>query len=50
MVNVLHVGYANKSQTGERLQQGYEIELEAAAVRLRVDANGAPRRRPTCSR
>ena len=28
MVNVLHVGYANKSQTGERLQQGYEIELE----------------------
>ena len=28
MVNVLHAGYANKSQTGEQLQKGYEIELE----------------------
>ena len=28
MVNVLHAGYVNKSQTGEQLQQGYEIELE----------------------
>jgi outer membrane protein TolC len=25
---VLHAGYANKSQTGEQLQKGYEIELE----------------------
>ena len=27
-VNVLHAGYANKSQTGESRQNGYEIELE----------------------
>jgi len=27
-VNVLHAGYANKSQTGEARQNGYEIELE----------------------
>ncbi len=27
-VNVLHVGYQNKSATGEALSQGYEIELE----------------------
>ncbi len=27
-VNVLNVGYANKSQTGEKLQNGYVIELE----------------------
>ena len=28
MVNVLHAGYANKSQSGEPRQNGYEIELE----------------------
>jgi outer membrane protein TolC len=27
-VNVLHMGYQNKSATGEALSQGYEIELE----------------------
>ena len=27
-VNALHVGYANKSQTGEERENGYEIELE----------------------
>lgn len=27
-VNVLNVGYANKSQTGEERENGYEIELE----------------------
>jgi len=27
-INVLHAGYQNKSATGERLAQGYEIELE----------------------
>jgi outer membrane protein TolC len=27
-VNVLNAGYANKSQTGEKLQNGYVIELE----------------------
>lgn len=27
-VNVLHVGYQNKSATGEALSQGYDIELE----------------------
>jgi len=27
-VNVLHLGYQNKSATGEALSQGYEIELE----------------------
>ena len=27
-VNVLNVGYANKNQTGEKLQNGYVIELE----------------------
>ena len=27
-INVLEVGYANKSQTGEARQNGYEIELE----------------------
>src|SRR4029453_275354 len=27
-INVLEVGYANKSQTGESRQNGYEIELE----------------------
>jgi outer membrane protein TolC len=27
-INVLEVGYANKSQTGEPRQSGYEIELE----------------------
>jgi outer membrane protein TolC len=27
-VDVLHAGYANKSQTGEARQNGYEIELE----------------------
>ena len=27
-INVLHAGYANKSQTGEPRQNGYEIELE----------------------
>lgn len=28
LVNVLHVGYANKSQTGEARENGYEIEVE----------------------
>ncbi len=27
-INVLHAGYANKSSTGEPLENGYEIELE----------------------
>ena len=27
-INVLHAGYANKNQTGEPRQNGYEIELE----------------------
>jgi len=27
-VNALHVGYANKSETGEERENGYEIELE----------------------
>jgi len=27
-INVLHIGYANKSQTGEERQNGYDIELE----------------------
>ena len=27
-INVLDVGYANKSQTGERRQSGYEVQLE----------------------
>jgi len=28
LVNVLHLGYANKSQTGEARENGYEIEVE----------------------
>ena len=28
MVNVLHVGYANVSETGEERKDGYEIEVE----------------------
>lgn len=31
-VNALHVGYANKSQTGEERENGYEIELELPLI------------------